>query len=93
MVMENCPQRLPNHAEVVLVERSPVLVYQISSRATRVLVDIQRVMPKDVKQYMKDVVYPQMPGTSGACAGFFTRGAWANPGGSRGSDPPFWPTM
>ena len=49
LLMKNCPQARDNFAEIVLVDPSPVLVYQISSSCTRVLVDIQGKMPKDIR--------------------------------------------
>lgn len=60
-VMHNCPQFQDNHAELVLADPSPVLIYQISSEDTRVLVDVRGNMPKDLKEYMMDRVYPQLP--------------------------------
>lgn len=62
MVMENCPQARPNHAELVIAHPSPVLIYQISSKDTRVLVDVKGGMPKDVKAYFNETVYPVLPG-------------------------------
>jgi len=62
MLMDHCPQAKPNHAELVLADPSPVLVYQVSSTKTRVLVDIRGEVPKDVKDYLKQRVYPQLPG-------------------------------
>ncbi len=62
VILKNCPQALSNHAELVLTEASPVLVYQISSSSTRVLVDIRGKMPSDVKSYLREITAPQMPG-------------------------------
>lgn len=62
LLLENCPQSIANHAEVVLPEGSPILVYQISSTCTRVLVDVKGSVPKDVRQYLKEIIYPEMPG-------------------------------
>lgn len=62
MIMKDCPQHMDNHAELVLADPSPVLIYQISSTDTRVLVDIRGPMPRDIKQYMKDNIYSQLPG-------------------------------
>ncbi|TRY74384.1 hypothetical protein DNTS_032064 [Danionella cerebrum] len=39
-IMQNSPQFKHNYAELVLSRHGPVLIYQISSRDTRVLVDI-----------------------------------------------------
>ncbi|XP_065154786.1 squalene monooxygenase [Paramisgurnus dabryanus] len=61
IVMENAPQFKPNHAELVLANPSPVLIYQISSNETRVLVDIRGEMPQNLMQYMTDKIHPQLP--------------------------------
>ncbi|KAH9523594.1 hypothetical protein Btru_040412 [Bulinus truncatus] len=61
LLMNHCPQKISNHAELVLATPSPVLVYQISSDCTRVLVDIRGVMPKNLKEHLLDNVCPQLP--------------------------------
>ena len=63
LLMDDCPQMRANHAELVLAEPSPVLVYQISSTKTRVLVDMRDGMPRDVRSHLVEHVAPQMPGT------------------------------
>ena len=60
--MHHCPQTINNHAEICLIEPSPVLVYQISSTCTRVLVDVRGALPKDMKAYFREYVCPQLPG-------------------------------
>lgn len=60
--LQDCPQFKANHAELVLADPSPVLIYQISSSQTRVLVDIRGEMPRDLSAYMTDRIYPQLPG-------------------------------
>lgn len=60
--LQNCPQFKDNHAELVLANPSPVLIYQISSSQTRVLVDIRGEMPRDLPQYMAEKIHPQLPG-------------------------------
>ena len=60
--MKDCAQMRANHAELVLAEPSPVLVYQISSNETRVLVDMRNGMPRDIRSHLVDHVAPQMPG-------------------------------
>ena len=52
--------------ELVLADPSPVLIYQISSHDTRVLVDVRGNMPKDIKAYLGEKVHPQLPGNSPA---------------------------
>uniref|UniRef100_UPI0037E8B2E9 squalene monooxygenase n=1 Tax=Semicossyphus pulcher TaxID=241346 RepID=UPI0037E8B2E9 len=60
-LMKDCPQFRANHAELVLANPSPVLVYQISSSHTRVLVDIRGEMPRNLSEYMAEKIYPQLP--------------------------------
>ncbi|XP_061529733.1 squalene monooxygenase isoform X3 [Phycodurus eques] len=60
-LMKDCPQFKANHAELVLANPSPVLIYQISSSHTRVLVDIRGEMPRDLPQYLAEKIYPQLP--------------------------------
>ncbi|XP_018414963.1 PREDICTED: squalene monooxygenase [Nanorana parkeri] len=60
-ILKNSPQFKPHHAELVLANPSPVLIYQISSTETRVLVDIRGEMPKNLKEYMMENILPQMP--------------------------------
>lgn len=65
---QDCPQFKANHAELVLANPSPVLVYQISSTMTRVLVDIRGEMPHDLPQYLMEKIHPQLPGRHGCVA-------------------------
>ncbi|XP_058524476.1 squalene monooxygenase [Ochotona princeps] len=60
-LMKNAPQFKAHHAELVLVNPSPVLIYQISSNETRVLVDVRGEMPRDLREYMIENVHPQIP--------------------------------
>ncbi|XP_030013840.1 squalene monooxygenase [Sphaeramia orbicularis] len=60
-LMTDCPQFKAHHAELVLANPSPVLIYQISSTQTRVLVDIRGEMPRNLSEYMSDKIYPQLP--------------------------------
>ncbi|KAL2084293.1 hypothetical protein ACEWY4_019811 [Coilia grayii] len=60
-IMKDSPQFKANHAELVLADPSPVLVYQISSTDTRVLVDIRGDMPRDLTDYMANKIHPQLP--------------------------------
>lgn len=61
MLMENCPLAKVGHAELLLSEPCPILVYQISSTHTRMLVDVRNGLPRDIKTYMKDNIYAQLP--------------------------------
>ncbi|XP_062841257.1 squalene monooxygenase [Trichomycterus rosablanca] len=60
-IMKDCPQFKANHAELVLANPSPILIYQISSNETRVLVDIRGEMPRDLSGYMVEKIHPQLP--------------------------------
>ena len=62
LVMRDCPQIKEHHAELVLADPSPILVYQISSKDTRILVDVRDGLPKNKKEYFEEKVYPQLPG-------------------------------
>lgn len=64
VILHHCPQYKTGYAEIVLPKGGlgPLLIYQISSTCTRILVDIQRKMPSDMKQYMKDKIAPEVPG-------------------------------
>ncbi|CAH7113524.1 Sqle [Phodopus roborovskii] len=61
-LMKNAPQFKANFAELVLLNPSPVLIYQISASETRVLVDIRGEMPRNLREYMAEQIYPQIPG-------------------------------
>ncbi|NWU91963.1 ERG1 monooxygenase, partial [Upupa epops] len=60
-ILKDAAQFKANYAELVLTETSPVLIYKISSTETRVLVDIQGEMPKNLKEYMIKKIQPQLP--------------------------------
>ncbi|XP_069777003.1 squalene monooxygenase isoform X2 [Narcine bancroftii] len=60
-IMKDMPQFKPNHAELILADPSPILIYQISSNETRVLVDIRGEIPRHLKDYMIEKIYPQLP--------------------------------
>ncbi|KAM5280734.1 squalene monooxygenase [Ctenodactylus gundi] len=60
-LMKNAPQFEANYAELVLGDPSPVLIYQISSDETRVLVDIRGELPRNLREYMAEQIYPQIP--------------------------------
>ncbi|XP_037357765.1 squalene monooxygenase [Talpa occidentalis] len=61
LLMKDTPQFKANHAELVLTDWGPVLIYQISSNETRVLVDIQGELPRNLREYMAEKIYPQLP--------------------------------
>uniref|UniRef100_A0A4X2L0J8 Squalene monooxygenase n=1 Tax=Vombatus ursinus TaxID=29139 RepID=A0A4X2L0J8_VOMUR len=61
-LMKDVPQFKANHAELILADPGPILIYQISSQETRVLVDIRGELPRDLRDYMVENIYPQLPG-------------------------------
>ncbi|KAJ3101771.1 Squalene epoxidase [Phlyctochytrium planicorne] len=64
-VLKNCNLPYPNHGHVVLAKPSPILLYQIGTEDTRILVDIPGKLPSqangELKNYMRDFVGPQLP--------------------------------
>lgn len=62
VIMHDCPQHKPGHAEIILTSMGPVLVYQISSSATRILIDIRGKMPSNINQFLKDEITPHLTG-------------------------------
>ncbi|KAI8927450.1 squalene epoxidase-domain-containing protein [Entophlyctis helioformis] len=64
-VIQNCPLPHKYHGHVVLAKPSPILLYQIGSNDTRILVDIPGKLPSigngDMKTYMEEFVGPQLP--------------------------------
>ncbi|KAJ3268783.1 hypothetical protein HDV01_002297 [Terramyces sp. JEL0728] len=65
LVLKDCELPYPNHGHVVLADPSPILLYQIGTRDTRILVDIPAPLPSngngDLKRYMHDFVGEQLP--------------------------------
>ena len=64
VVLHNCPQYTAGHAEIILTPKGPVLVYQISSSATRILIDIRGKMPANIKEFLEDEILPHLTGES-----------------------------
>lgn len=60
-LMKDAPQFKVNHAELFLANSGPVLIYQISSNESRILVDIRGELPRNLREYMIEKVYPQLP--------------------------------
>ena len=60
-----CPLPYPRHGHVVLADPNPVLLYQISSTETRILVDVPAPLPNpedgSLQKYLLDVVTHQLP--------------------------------
>lgn len=63
--MKDAALPLPNHGHVVLAKPSPILMYQISTHDTRVLVDVPGKLPSasngDLKTYLIETVSPEIP--------------------------------
>ncbi|CAG5178837.1 uncharacterized protein ALTATR162_LOCUS8900 [Alternaria atra] len=57
----------PNHGHVILADAPPILIYQIGTHETRILVDIPENLPSaspkngGVKNHMLNVALPQLP--------------------------------
>ncbi|KAG0016130.1 Squalene epoxidase, partial [Podila clonocystis] len=66
-VMKDVPLPFPNHGHVILAQPSPILMYQISARDTRILVDVPGKLPSAssgaLRSYLEKVIYPQLPPT------------------------------
>ncbi|XP_005998748.1 squalene monooxygenase-like [Latimeria chalumnae] len=60
-VIRDCPAFRKDKAEYILANKNLLIVYQISTNETRVLVDIKGEMPKNLKEYMTEVICPQLP--------------------------------
>ena len=67
LILEDCVLPYANHGHVVMAQPSIVLLYQIGTHETRVLVDIPGKLPSisngDMKDYMEKTVAPQLPQT------------------------------
>ncbi|KAI8079955.1 squalene epoxidase-domain-containing protein [Halteromyces radiatus] len=70
-VMKDVPLPMPEHGHVILAKPSPILMYQISTHDTRILVDIPGQLPSasngDLKRYLHDNIAPQLPDTIRTC--------------------------
>ncbi|XP_067932592.1 squalene monooxygenase-like [Watersipora subatra] len=61
-IMKDCPQIKDRHAELVLSDPNPILVYKISEEETRILVDIRSSsLPRDIKDYLLENTLPYLP--------------------------------
>ncbi|KAI8913269.1 squalene epoxidase-domain-containing protein [Gorgonomyces haynaldii] len=64
-VLKDCKLPHPNHGHVILADPSPILLYQIGTHDTRILVDIPGKLPSsgngEMLKYMKEKVGPQLP--------------------------------
>lgn len=64
-ILRDCPMPAPNHGHVILAQPSPILLYQIGTHDTRILVDVPGKVPSAstgaLKNYMLNHVLPQLP--------------------------------
>ncbi|CED83144.1 Squalene epoxidase [Phaffia rhodozyma] len=72
LVLHDAPLPIPKHGNVLLGSSfGPVLLYQISTRETRMLVDIKGKLPSigsgALKEYLEQKVVPGMPSEMEAC--------------------------
>ncbi|KAJ3359378.1 hypothetical protein GGF32_009396 [Allomyces javanicus] len=66
LILEDITLPMPNHGHVVLADPSPILLYQIASRDTRILVDVPgSKYPSnahgELTAYLRSHVAPQLP--------------------------------
>ncbi|KAI9665148.1 MAG: Squalene epoxidase [Alyxoria varia] len=65
--LQDCPLPSPYHGHVVLSDQAPVLLYQIGTHETRILVDVPADTPTasvssgGVKSHLRNVVMPTLP--------------------------------
>ncbi|OBZ84057.1 Squalene epoxidase 1, partial [Choanephora cucurbitarum] len=66
-ILKDLELPMPNHGHVVLASPAPVLLYQIATHETRVLVDVPGKLPSvstgELKSYLKETVAPELPET------------------------------
>ncbi|KAH8548271.1 squalene epoxidase-domain-containing protein [Umbelopsis sp. PMI_123] len=64
-VLKDLVLPFPQHGHVILADPSPILLYQISTHDTRILVDVPGKLPSvsngDLKRYLQKVVAPELP--------------------------------
>ncbi|KAJ8331386.1 hypothetical protein BDV3_000817 [Batrachochytrium dendrobatidis] len=64
-IIKDCPLPHMYHGHVILANPAPILMYQIGTHDTRILIDIPGQLPSigngAMKKYMCDVVGPQLP--------------------------------
>ncbi|KAJ3565971.1 hypothetical protein NP233_g7300 [Leucocoprinus birnbaumii] len=61
-VLEDVTLPIPKHGTVALIKGSgPVLMYQISERDTRILMDVKQPLPADLKTHIFTHIVPQLP--------------------------------
>ncbi|TPX48199.1 hypothetical protein SeLEV6574_g02162 [Synchytrium endobioticum] len=67
LVLTDCALPYPHYGHVVLAKPSPILLYQIGTHDTRILVDVPGKLPSagngELKEYMKTIIAHQLPKT------------------------------
>ncbi|THH19123.1 hypothetical protein EW146_g1965 [Bondarzewia mesenterica] len=62
VVLEDATLPIPKHGTVALVKgHGPVLLYQIGTHETRMLVDVKQPFPSDLKEHILSQIVPQLP--------------------------------
>ncbi|KAG5517965.1 hypothetical protein PMAC_000420 [Pneumocystis sp. 'macacae'] len=65
LLLKNVILPMPLHGHVILSRHSPILIYQLSTHYTRILIDIPGKLPSnstgELKKYMEEVVIPILP--------------------------------
>lgn len=65
MVLKDAPLPAPNHGHVVLSDTAPILLYQIGTHDTRILIDVPGKLPSvgsgALKSYLETNVRPNLP--------------------------------
>lgn len=63
LVLKNVALPFANYGTVILADPAPVLLYQISTTDTRILIDIPGTLPNplNLKKYLKNSIGPQLP--------------------------------
>ncbi|KAI8803519.1 squalene epoxidase-domain-containing protein, partial [Cladochytrium replicatum] len=65
LILNDCELPFPSHGHVILANPSPILLYQIATHDTRILIDIPGKLPStvnnDMTAYLKEFVCPQLP--------------------------------
>ena len=65
MVLTDCDMPVPQHGHVILAKPCPILLYQIGTHDTRILINIPNPLPKvgngDMDKYLRTNIGPQLP--------------------------------
>ncbi|KAJ1557198.1 Squalene epoxidase, partial [Nowakowskiella sp. JEL0078] len=65
LVLKDVVLPSPNHGHVILADPSPILLYQIGTHDTRILIDFPGKLPSQttsaMRDYMNEFVCPQLP--------------------------------